>query len=387
MPKSTLALIVIPALAAAAGACGGAPAHDAAPERPAVALASAAVRTEPLSESFEAGGTVRALTIAPLSSRILSPILEVHVRAGERVRKGQRLVTLDARQLDAGAAAASASLAATLQGSAAADAELAAADAALALASTSHGRIAKLRERNSATQAELDDAVAMLRAAEARVTAARARRAEVGEAIDAARASARGATVSASYADITAPFDGLVTERPAEAGAMAAPGAPLVVVEDTRKYRLEISVDASHAPAIRVGAVVPVSIHGFEPMQGTVVESTEAVDAAAHSLVVKIELPGAPGLRSGLFGRARFAGPPSPGIAVPATALVRRGQLAMVFVDEGGTARMRVVHAGEVHDGRVRILAGLADGDRVIAAPPSDLLDGTPVAAEARRGR
>jgi RND family efflux transporter MFP subunit len=385
MSKRTLALTALSALAAVVAACGGEPAHDAASDRAAVSVRTSTVRLEPLAETFEAGGTVRALTIAPLASRILSPVLDVHVRAGERVRRGQRLVTLDARQLDAGAATAHASLAAALQGSAAADAEMAAADAGFALASTSHARIATLHDRKSATQGELDEAVASLRAAEARVKAARARRAEVDDAIEAARSSAQAATVSASYAVITAPFDGLVTERPAEAGAMAAPGAPLVVVEDTRKYRLEISVDASRASAVTVGATVPVAIEGFETLQGTVVESTESVDASAHSFIVKIELPQTPGLRSGLFGRARFAGLPSPGIAVPAAALVRRGQLAMVFVEDGGKARMRVVHAGDARDGRVRVLAGLAEGDRVIENPPADLLDGTPLAAAPRR--
>jgi RND family efflux transporter MFP subunit len=380
-----ITLVTVVALGGLAAACGGSAPHEAAAPRPAVSLRSLPVRVEPIAGAFDAGGSVRALTIAPLSSRIVSPVLGVHVRAGERVRRGQPLVTLDARQLDANAATASSSLAASLQGSAAADAELAAAEAALSLASTTHGRIATLRERNSATQGELDDAVAALKGAEARVSAARARQAEIRDAIEAARANARGATVSASYAVITAPFDGLVTERPADAGTLAAPGTPLVVVEDTRAYRLEVSVDASRAAAVRVGTVVPVAIEGFEPMQGTVVESTESIDAAAHSFIVKVELPPAPGLRSGLFGRARFAGLSSPGIAVPAAAVIRRGQLAMVFVDDNGTARMRVVHAGEASDGRVRILAGLVEGDRVIENPPSDLLDGTPVTAQARR--
>jgi RND family efflux transporter MFP subunit len=374
------------ALAAAVSGGCGAGEHASQGSAPAAeTVATQTVSADPLATTFEAGGTVRAAVVAPLSSRIVSPIVAVHVASGDRVRRGQPLVTLDARQLDASAATARSAHRGSIEGAAAADAEAAAADAALALAVTSHGRIAKLRERNSATQGELDEAVAALRAAEARVSAARARRAEIAEAVASARSSSEVATVSATYAVISAPFDGLVTDVPAEVGAMAAPGVPLVVVEDNRRFRLELSVDASRAALIAKGAQVPVAIDGLEPLTGTVVDLTESVDPAAHAMVVKVELPAGAPARSGLFGRARFSGPPQPALSIPTSALVRRGQLTLAFVDEKGTARMRVVHAGGVHDGRVEILAGLEAGESVVINPPPTLRDGTPIRSDARR--
>lgn len=348
-------------------------------ERAPVAVRVTHVAEELLASSFDAGGTVRAQTIAPLSSRIMSPVVEVHARPGMRVTRGQRLITLDSRQLTATAAAADATLEAALRGAAAAEAEEGAAEAALALARTTHGRIESLRARNSATQGELDEAIANLRAAEARLDAAKARRAEVASAIDAARSAADAARATGGYAVITAPFDGLVTEVPAQAGALAAPGVPLVVVEDPRRYRLEVSVDAARARAITVGAPAGIDIAGAETMTGTVAEVTESLDPAAHSFLVKIDIPDTSGLRSGLFGKATFAGASAPGIAIPASALVRRGQLAFAFVEADGVARMRVVHPGDRVGDRVRVLAGVDPGDRVIVNPPPGLLDGTPV--------
>ncbi len=368
-----------------AASCGGS--HPAAepPGATPLAVSTAAVTSASLPETFEVGGTVRARTVAAVSSRILSPVVTVAVRPGDRVRRGQTLVELDARQLESGTASADAMLAGALDAAAAAAAEESSAQSALTLAKATYGRIARLHERKSATTGEFDEATAGLEAAEARVAAATARRAAAGRAVDASRGSARSATVAASYAVLSAPFDGLVTETPAQQGTMAAPGVPLVIVEDTRRYRLELSVDSTRAGAIGVGSHVAVQV-GDAPdvLDGTVGEVTESIDPVEHAFIVKIDLPSIEGLRSGLFGRARFQAPARSGIAIPSSAVVRRGQLTLVFTEDGGVARMRVVQvAGQAGDS-TRVSAGLAEGDRVILNPPADLADGRPVTAAGR---
>jgi hypothetical protein len=162
---------------------------------------------------------------------------------------------------------------------------------------------------------------------------------------------------------------------------------PLITIEDTSRYRLEVSVDAARAGAIRVGASADVQVAGLAAATGKVAELTESLDPTAHTFIVKIDLPPDPSLRSGLFGRARFDAGEDHALAVPADAVVRRGQLTMVFVDQDGIARMRMIHAGEPVGDRVRVLAGLEDGARVIRNPPSGLLDGTPVTLDDGRLR
>ena len=134
---------------------------------------------------------------------------------------------------------------------------------------------------------------------------------------------------------------------------MASPGTPLLRLEDTRGFRLEIRVDESRIGEIRNGDSVPVFLGtGTISITGTVVEVSRAVNADARAFLVKIALPDARGLRSGEFGKARFGGTPRRALTVPSSAIVRRGQLTSVFViDKFGVnsamARVRLVNVSE----------------------------------------
>ena len=367
------------AVAAGTAACGGTERHEKV-ERPAATVTVAVARTTVAPQQFEMGGTIRARTVAVLSSRIIAPIVEVRAVPGQRVRRGETLVVLDSRELEANRARADAGLAAASEGATVAKADEQAAASALALATVTHKRISTLRDKNSATPGELDQAVANLRSAEARAAGAAARRVEAGRGIEAATAALRAATVAQSYASIAAPFDGTVTAKSADPGNMAAPGMPLLTMEDERQYRLEVSLDASRVAHVAEGAHVPVTVDGIgATLEGTIAEISRAVDPTAQAVTVKIDLPAAAGLRTGLYGRASLAGSPRKGISVPESAVLRRGQLAVVFVDDGGTARMRLVHTGTPVSGLVPVLAGIVEGDRVIVDPPRDLTDGTPL--------
>jgi len=110
----------------------------------------------------------------------------------------------------------------------------------------------------------------------------------------------------------------------------------------------------------------------------------ESVDPLGHAFAVKIDLPAMSGLRSGLFGHARFQAAQRRGIAIPSSAVLRRGQLTLVFTEEGGLARMRIVQVADEAGGLTRVTAGLADGDRVVVNPPAELADGRPVSASGR---
>ena len=368
-----------------AAACGGAHPPSEGQRGAPLSVQAVTVTSRALADTFEVGGTVRARTVAAVTSRILSPVVQVAVRPGDRVRRGQALVRLDARQLESGTASAEATVAGALDAATAAAAEESAAQSALALATATYARIERLHARQSATTGELDEATAGLKAAEARLKGAQARRAAADRTIDQSRGSSRSASVAASYAVLASPFDGLVTETPAQEGMMAAPGVPLVTVEDTRHYRLEVSVDSTRAGAITAGSGVAVRLGDMtDEVQGTVGEVTESVDPVEHAFVVKIDLPAMAGLRSGLFGRARFQAVERRGMAVPSSAIVRRGQLTFAFTEDGGVARMRLVQVAEEAGGVTRVSAGLADGDHVIVNPPADLADGRPVAASGR---
>ena len=95
--------------------------------------------------------------------------------------------------------------------------------------------------------------------------------------------------------------------------------------------------------------------------------------------LVKVALPDVLGLRSGVFGKARFAGTPRRALTVPSPAIVRRGQLTSVFVVEGGVAHVRLVNLSESE-----VLAGLTESEVVILSPPAGVVDGRRVSVGGR---
>jgi multidrug efflux pump subunit AcrA (membrane-fusion protein) len=337
-----------------------------------VAVTIALVAMTDVASAVDSGGVVEARTTATIAARILAPVREVRVSPGDQVRKGQPLIVLDAGDLAASARAARSAAMAAEQGSKAAAAELLVAEAGLALARASHDRIAGLQARRSATAQELDDATASLRSAEARVAGASARVWQAASAVESARAASDQASTTDSFTTIAAPFDGVIAETMVETGNMASPGMPLLRLEDTRGFRLEVRVDESRIGQIRHGDRVPVFL-GTETasIRGTVVEVSRAVDADARAFLVKIALPDTPGLRSGEFGKARFGGTPRRALTIPASAIVRRGQLTSVFVVDEGRARVRLVDLSESV-----VLAGLTESEVVILSPPAVLTDG-----------
>jgi RND family efflux transporter MFP subunit len=321
--------------------------------------------------------------VAPIASRVMAPVTAVNVRAGDRVRRGAPLVRLDAREVQAHLARAAASVAAASESAAAADTDVAAAEANVRLARATYQRIAQLAEKKSATPQELDQATAADTAAAAQLRGAEARRLAARASLDAVRASQDAAQAAVGYAVLTAPFDGVITERSIDPGAMATPGTPLLTLEDVSRFRLDVRVDESRAAQVAVGQSVDVVLDATSgsgpPVTGHVAEIAR-IDPAAHAFIVKIDLPEAAALRSGAFGRARFHGPARQALTVPPTALVRRGQLTFVFVvGADSRAHLRAVSVGAGTADTVEVLAGITAGEAVVRAPAPALVDGSPV--------
>ncbi len=360
----------------AAAACSSTPAGSADGESAApLAVRVITVAKADVVDTSDAGGTVEARTTATVAARVLAPVVAVRVAPGDRVRAGQVLVELDGRDLQAAARGADAGARAAQDGAAAAAADQRAAQAGLDLARASHGRIAGLHAKKSATAQELDEATAALAAAEARVTGAAARVQEAAAMIDRAAAAREAAGATASFLTVTAPFDGVVTEKLVEPGNMASPGLPLVRVEDTRGFRLEVRVDEARVGRLSTGTAVDVVLDGADgqsvTVTGTVGEVSRTVEGSARTVLVKITLPDGAGVRSGTYGRVRLPGATRTALTVPAEAIIRHGQVTSVFVVADGVARLRLVRiAGS------EVQAGLAAGDVVIVAPPPGLVDG-----------
>jgi HlyD family secretion protein len=358
-----------------------------------IAVTAITVTQADVTERLEAGGTVTAAERVSVSSRILAPVIDVRVRAGDRVRAGQVLVVLDDRDLAAQVRQASSSSAAAKQSVIAARADLAAAVADEKLATAWHGRVSTLRTRNAASAQEFDEAEARRAAAIARVAAADARLAQLTAGLEASRAMADAATTTRSFSALAAPFDGVVSERLVDPGAMASPGMPLLRLDAAGAARVTAQVDESRMPFVRPGTQVTVvvgagaSASGPLELEGVVIEAARTADANQQAFSVTVGLPPGADVRPGAFARVRFAGAGRPAVTVPVRAIRRQGQIATVFVIADGVARLRLIQTVALDESRAEVVAGLAAGEVVVDNPPPALTDGRRVAASGGVGR
>ena len=364
--------------------CSDSPREVTSSKAPPTAVSVVTVAEQPWPSIYEATGTVRARTSAVIAAKLLGYVREVRVQAGDRVKEGQLLITLDARDLDVNSHKAEAALDEVRSAIPEADQAVAGAKVNLDLAQTTFNRMQELWSKTSISNQEFDESSAKLKAAQAAYEMARARRAQLDKQAVRVQQDIQATEVARSYAEITAPFAGVVTAKSVDPGTLATPGAPLLTIEREGAYRLEASVEESRLPAIRVGQPVSVKLDGIDrTIEVRVSEIVPAVDAASRSYTVKIDLPALAALRSGAFGRASFTLGNRPALAVPASAVIERGQLQSVMVAENGVAHTRLITVGQKSKDRVEVLSGLTAGEMVIVPIPSGLSDGAIV--EVRR--
>jgi len=382
MKQMTIVLL----LAGTAAACGT-DKTEVAQAQQAITVTTVAAGHMEIPEAIEVGGTVRARTVAVLTSRIMGQVRSVLVEPGARVRGGQVLAVLDGREMDANRERAEAFATAATQQQSATESDKAAADAALELATATFNRIASLREKKAATAQELDEARAALRAAQARAKAAEAGVAASTANTTGARAGLQAAQIASGYSRIVAPFAGVVTQKHVESGTMTMPGTPVVTVEQGGGFEVEVRLDDSRASRVNWTAAPSVTFataDGTEAsVAGKVVERALALDSA-HTVVAKVALPQDAAVRSGMFARVIFSGAARRALAVPADTVVQRGQLDAVFVVEDGRARYRIIEAGQRSKQMVEVRAGLSQGEKVVRTVPASLVDGVPVSGGSR---
>ena len=288
-------------------------------------------------DAFEAAGTAEPMRLATLSTKLMGAVTAVLVHEGDPVSAGQLLVRLDARDLDAKAAQVAAGLAE--------------ANAVHQDAMVQTGRIRALYADSAATRAQLDQSETGLARTEAAVSTAKAMAAELA--------------ATASYADVRAPFAGVVTHRFVDPGSFAAPGAPLATVEDASTLRVAVSAAPDAVRGLRRGTPVWATI-GDSAVRATV---EGVVPAGANLYTVNALVPNAGGrFMSGSAATLALPRGTRRAILVPAGAVVRQGDLAGVYTVSAGQPTLRWVKLGRSMDGSVEVLSGLAPGDTVLVA-------------------
>ena len=284
---------------------------------------------------LEAAGIAAPVQRATLSTKVMGAVTSVRVQEGARVRAGQVLARIDARDI------------AAKRGQAAAG--LADADAVHQDALRQARRFRALYADSAATRAQLDAAETGLARAEAGVRTA--------------QAAANELEAYSAYAEVRAPFAGMVTQRFVDPGAFAAPGAPIVAVEDGSRLRISVTVVPDAARRLKPGARlegtierVPVAavVEGVAPAPSGALYSVNAlVDNArgAHPTGAAATLRIPLGVRTGLL--------------VPVAALLHEGDLTGVRVQTASGTERRWVRLGTPAGDAVEVLSGLRSGDRI----------------------
>jgi RND family efflux transporter MFP subunit len=286
----------------------------------------------------EVVGTVQPKLQAVIEAKVSGRITRLPVKLGQSVKQGDVLVELATQEVQA---------------------RLDQANAALRQAELDFNRTDNLRKQNAATQAELD-------AAQARHNVAKATVAE--------------AEALSGYAKILAPFDGVVARKLADEGDLAMPGKPLLDLEGHAGLRLVADVPSLLAGNVLPDAKLAVRVDSVpDAITGTLAEISPAADPASRTVRVKVDLPDIAGLRTGQFGRLAVPVGEVTFLFVPPPALVRRGQLEILFVAADGKAQMRLVRVGKETAQGIEILAGLVPGEAVVIAGAGTLRDGQPL--------
>jgi RND family efflux transporter MFP subunit len=301
-----------------------------------VQLARAEAKTLPAFEPVV--GTVKPRLEATISAHILGRILEFAVASGQKVNKGDVIARLDAEELEASHARAK---------------------AALDQMARELERQKKLLESNATSRSRYEQADAAERMARANLVKIKA---------------------SLSKAVVLAPFTGTITRKFADTGDLAVPGKPLVQIEDPSSLRLETPVAESLAGTLALGQIIRVQVEAANlTMEGKIGELEPSADSASRTFLVKIDLPSSSGLRAGLFGRAWVPRGESRLLLVPASAVVRRGQMEVAFVATDGAAILRLVRTVPHGTDQCSVLSGLSEGEQVVLSPPVSLRDGSPL--------
>lgn len=353
--NARLLLRTVPLVAAASllAACHGSGPEAGQPASgPALSLATVKVEPRSVPDYARVPGTVAAVRQARLASRLTGYIQSITVHAGDTVKAGAPLVTIDPAD--------------TRGQLAQAQAGLARAQANLADASANRTRFANLYREGAATQQRYEGVERNYAAARSQVAAARA-------AVAMARAQL-------AYAEVRAPFAGVVVAREADPGDLATPGRTLLVLEDPAQLEVRAQVDQAAYAALAPGQQV--AVHGAgRVVEATLAQRVPAADPLSHTHLIKLALPADAGLASGSYVTVDVPVGRRQALLVPASAVIKRAGISGVFViGADDRAQFRLVRVGRAGPEGVDIQAGLRAGEVILRAPDARVENGTRIA-------
>jgi RND family efflux transporter MFP subunit len=287
---------------------------------------------------------------AKIASRLMGYIKEIKVKVGQKVKAGDLLFTIDPTDIKAQIARAESAYQQAL--------------AALNDAKLDYDRFTKLYKEDSVSKQQYDKIRLQYSVAQQNVAAARS-------ALEQAKAQLK-------YANVKAPFDGVVVQKLAVAGDLAAPGHPILVLENLSSLSVQTQVSNDLYAYLRLGDKALVEIEGMDkPVIGTIYTLVSAADPKTRTHTVKLSLENVRNVNSGTFARVTFNKGNRQAILIPQSAVVNRSGILGVFVlDDENHAQFRMVRTGMAVGPLVEVQAGLSLGEKIVVDNNQSLLNG-----------
>ncbi|MBI3209894.1 MAG: efflux RND transporter periplasmic adaptor subunit [Candidatus Solibacter usitatus] len=342
---------------------------------------------EQVSKQLILNGEFKAYQSVDLHAKISGYMKKLNVDAGDRVQAGQLIAQLEVPEMEADLVHASAERRRVESELPRARAELEKADANVELAKVAHNRLTAVSktEPGLVAQQEIDEALARRRAAEAQVSSNRASIAVVERQIAASRTSEDRIKTMLAYANITAPFAGMITRRFADAGALIQAGTssqtgPVVRLAEVSRLRLSVIAPEWAAPLIKTGQGVDIKVASLnKTFKGRISRSTGDVLQNSRTMELEADVPNPSGeLAPGMYAEAILVVQASrKALTIPVESIGNSGGNRVAYVvNQANKIEERILKTGIEGASRVEIADGIAEGEQVVVSNRSLLRPG-----------
>lgn len=306
-------------------------------------------------------GQVQAAHSTNVATRIMGYITKIYVKTGDRVKAGQLLFTVNSSDIQAKQAQV--------------DAMLKQAEAGLFVAQKDFDRYTVLHKQNSASAKELEQVNLQFQSAKANVDAAKAMQREIKSQLN--------------YANVVAPFSGIVTQKLAEEGSMANPGMPIITIEQGGSLQITAMVPENEIATLKVGNKATISVEATnQEFESNLIEINPSSQFTGGQYIIKLSIPvnESSKLLSGMYANVFIKNSSkskeikldtTSGVMIPASALVYKDELVGVYtVSAQNTAMLRWLRIGKTFGDQVEVLAGLAKNEPYILTTEGNLYNG-----------
>jgi RND family efflux transporter MFP subunit len=356
-------------------------------------VAVALAKESPISETITLSGEFRPFQEVDVHAKVAGYIRKIYVDVGDHVKTGQTLAILEVPELDAQLQGAEAAIRRSRDAVRRAQGDL---NRAESLHQATHLDYTRLKQASEArpgliAEQELDDAQAKDKEGEAQISADEAAFSEARNQLDVAAAEQKQLSAMSGYARIVAPFEGVITKRYVDTGALVQAGTssnaqalPVVSVAQTDLFRLTLPVPESAVPMIRLGTTVTVHAQALNrDFEGKVARFASEVNRETRTMHTEVDVRNADRtIVEGMYAEVKLTlARKENALAVPIQAIDRDGaQATVLVVNAQDRIEEREVHLGMEGANQVEVVSGLSSNDRVVIGSRSDFRPGDRVA-------